>query len=87
MTNPFLWAGVLLAIGALAGIFFDEQLTARGIGPGVVALVALLAAFAWGGRRLLQGKPDWIVVWLLVFAGLALAYEYVPGLRTWFESR
>ena len=85
--HPLLWLAGLLGLAAVLGIVFDDPLAARGVGPGAIGLLALLAAFALGAAGLFRRKPEWILVWLSIVAALALAYRYFPGLAEWWAGR
>jgi len=86
--NPLWWMLGGLAVAAVLGIAFNDQLAAMGIGPNLVWLVAILAVL---GAAFLSGRMKFrlnhLVIWLAVLAGLGLAYLYIPGLAEWFASR
>ena len=78
-SRRLLWVLGLLGLAALVGAVFDDELAARGIGPQAIGAVALLAAVAVGFWGRIEIRPSWILVWLLIFAALGLAYLYLPG--------
>lgn len=84
-SQRLLWLVGAVVVAAVLGMIFHEPLAQMGIGPQVVFLVALLAAVAVGWFGPLPRRPGWIVIWLLLLAGLGLAYNYVPGVPELFR--